>query len=261
MLKITEIGEQNINLLKEFAPSLLNVINVIIGPHIMQVGDVTYAVCKEGPVIAVSEKIKDDEYMSYAVLMDETGEKLERVVDEYALLEIFLDNDIPIVSKTDLTGEMQQQFFVTWAQENQPHDWMHYYASNKENTAEMEYQYDITQMKSYLASYLTYIGYKYPDLITFKYDSKLFGLINKRKTDTYFRLEDGQNYGKMMFEFGSQLAVLGTQKFSFEEIKSMMREMGIEVDVPVDMVDTFAGRNEKVKTLELIGREYNKLSR
>ena len=35
----------------------------------------------------------------------------------------------------------------------------------------------------------------------------------------------------------------------------------IKIFVPVDMVDTFAGRNEKVKTLELIGREYNKLSR
>ena len=42
------------------------------------------------------------------------------------------------VSKTDLTGEMQQQFFITWARENQPHDWLHYYASNKDNTAEKE---------------------------------------------------------------------------------------------------------------------------
>lgn len=261
MLQIQEIKEGEYASFQAYMDSLLKAIDVIINPHMFLVDGVNYMVCKEGPVIAISEKVSDDKHMSYCVLMDDTGEKLERVVTEDYLLEIFLDGEIPIVAKTDLGSLKQEQFFITWAQENQPHDWLHYYVCNDDESCEMEYQYDITRVKSYLEGYMYYLNNKNPDLITINEKSKLLGLIDRVKKNSFIQLSDGSGYGKVLFEYSNQLALLRAKVLSFNDIKAQAREMGLETTVPTDMMNAFFGKHEKVKTLELISKEYNKIAR
>lgn len=259
MLTIKEISEGEYATYQTYMDSLLNAIDVIIQPKMFLIDDVSYVVSKEGPVIAVSEKLSDGTHTSYCVLMDETGEKLERVVTEEYLLEIFTDNDIPVVSKTYLGTQKLEQFFVTWAEENQPHDWLHYYVSNEDESAEMEYQFDITRVKNYLEGYMYYINSKNPDLITLNESRKLLGLISKTKKNSFVRLSDGNGYGKVMFEFGDQIAILRAKVQSFDEIKDFANSFDLNTEVPEDLINAFFGKHEKVKTLELIGKEYNKL--
>lgn len=259
MLQIKEITEGEYVTYKSFMDSLLNAIDVIINPHMFLVDGVNYAVCKEGPVIAVSEQLSDGNHTSYAVLMDDTGEKVERIVDEYSLLEIFLENEIPIVSRTDLVTKKLEQFFITWAQENQPHDYLHYYVCNDDESAEMEYQFDITHFKSYLASWLYYIEHKNPDLITINYLKGLKSVLGKKTKDSYIKKSSEEGYGKVLFEVGGQTAVITGRTFTLEELKSFIESLDINSKIPEDLIQTYLGKNEKVKTLELIGKEYNKI--
>lgn len=259
MLQIKQITEGEYATYQSYMDSLLNAIDVIINPHMFTIDGVNYAVCKEGPVIAISEKLEDDTHMSYAVLMDETGEKLERLVDEYYLLELFLENDIPVVSRRDLSSMKLEQFFVTWAQENQPHDWLHYYVCNGDESAEMEYQYDITHVKSYLNGYLHYLNSKDPDLITINRMKKVLGILTAKKKDSYLKLADGSGYGKSFFEWGDQVALVRAKTLSFNDVKGIARDLELDTEVPEELMTAFTGTNNKVKTLELIGKEYNRI--
>ena len=63
----------------------------------------------------------------------------------------------------------------------------------------------------------------------------------------------------MLFEVGGQTAVITGRTFTLEELKSFIESLDINSKIPEDLIQTYLGKNEKVKTLELIGKEYNKI--
>lgn len=241
----------------QYLVKLQDVVDSVRNPYVANLDGKKIMICSEGPVFAAAME-EQGKLQSYAILLNEKTDVLERLVTEEASYAILMDGEIPIVTKNVLDTDDLYQLFYEKPGDNRPHGFIHYYQQLKDSGRELELCYDVNDYYNSVENYLRYLSNRFPTTVTMVSHEKILGLLPKKYKDIFVKLEDGQKYSKVLVDFPNFYTLLRLKEFLYREVEEYVRQYGLNDRVPDEMISMFNGTNETVKTLELVTQCYKK---
>lgn len=245
-MDIRKLEEKDYHLYQKLIDQTIENIEEIINPVIINDNGITNLICALDGFYSIASLSKN-------VLVRKEKGYISNVIDEKYHYQMYLDADIPIVSKVDLITNDLEQLFLTKPSEEELHPFLHYYQGKRNGGyAELELEYDVINYLNRLQDFFIYLDNHQPDVASLILLKK-FLIFKYKSHESYALSEEDKKFVRCLeTKWGFiRLFNLG-KKYYYEEFADYVNQFGFNFSINRELIEMFSGNSQKIN-------DYNKL--
>ena len=256
-ITVKKISEESFNSVALYLDYVMSITKEMGVPYFITMDGTKYFVTRvpndKGLLYACAYE-KEGKLKGFGMSVPEKNPNLVSITDGVTLYRDFSTlDDNPFVIKENIVNDNSEQ--VTIGQDPEGNTCLLYLQQDLDRNMDCEIIYNIKGFEKNLAAYMAYIDTKYPRSIIIGQDTKLFKVINHRKTETYRYLES-QYFVPRLKIFGYEFANT-KQPYELDEVLYNVRLNGFNSCIPKTMSELMTHNNSVEKNMKILSKIYD----
>lgn len=250
-MDISKLEEKDYHLYQKLIDQTMDCIEEIVNPVIINDNGIINLICALDGFYSIASSSKN-------VLVRKEKGYISNVIDEKYHYQMYLDADIPIVSKVDLKTNDLEQLFLTKPNKQELHPFLHYYqGKNNGEYAELELEYDVINYLNRLQDFFNYLDNHQPDVASLIL-LKEFLIFKYKSHESYALREEDKKFVRCLdTKWGFiRLFDLG-KKYYYEEFQDYIKQFGLNISINRELIEIFNRNNRIINDYDKLLSQYD----
>ena len=251
MDNIRKLEEKDYHLYQRLIDQTMDSIEEIINPAIITSNGEDKLICELDGFYSIAS-------LNNNVLIRKEKSGISNVIDDQYHYQMYLDADIPIVSKVNLKTKDMEQLFLSKPNEDDLHPFIHYYQGKRNGEeGELELDYDITNYINRLDQFFNYINNRHPDIALLVLLKKYL-LFKYRSHESYALSEEERQLVRCLDTKYGFIRLFGFgKKYSYEDFEEYVKQFGFNFHINHELSEIFMKNNQRINNYSLVLKQYD----